>query len=297
MHYNDLATVQVDVDGLWVLEKLVGRVVALEPDSLIEHGLARILKLFDEFGIKATFFVVSRDLESVSKIDLLQRVSSLGHEIASHGISHNYLTAMTVDEAGLEITKSKNHLESVLGVKVNGFRAAGFACHKEGARLLEEAGYSYDSSVIPTSCAMIMESVSKVRYPKSSMLFAPTYPYRPSREDIYRKGDAAIMEIPVTVLPIFKIPCHLSYMIIGGRFYEIFSVAMFKTFKPKVLNYLFHPLDFVDSSSVQIDGNVPGLNIPVTKKLDYAKRNLDFICSNYQVMTTDRLANVLSDKE
>jgi peptidoglycan-N-acetylglucosamine deacetylase len=87
-------TVQVDLDGLWVIGKLIGRDFPLEPDPLFEEGTLRLLALFDRFGIKATFFAVARDLESAAKRRMLQEIVARGHEIASHGLLHRYLTRL-----------------------------------------------------------------------------------------------------------------------------------------------------------------------------------------------------------
>lgn len=294
MQDKRLATIQVDIDGQWILEKLLGRDSGIEPDPVIEYGIERIIRLFDEFGIKATFFVVSKDLESAAKRDIFKKLSGLGHEIACHGSGHDYMTAMSTEMVKAEISESKYRIESALGVEVRGFKAPGFACHKETARFLEAAGYGYDSSVLPTSCAFLMESASRVRYRKASMIFAPRAPYRPARKDIYKSGDAGIIEIPVSVAPIFRTPCHMSYMIVGGSAYELFIRKILGVFKPGTLNYLFHPLDFVDSSSVKISGKIPGLSMPYIRKIDIAKRMLDLICRDYKVMISAELAKSIT---
>lgn len=289
------STIQVDVDGFWVIQKLLGRTVPLEPDPVFTLGLDRLLTLLWEFNVKATFFVVARDLESQQKTAVLRKVAAAGHEIASHGLSHRYLSLLDEDQTRREIKESKEKIEAALGVKINGFKAAGFAASNNMAGMLEEAGYSYDSSVFATSCASLMELVSKVSYPKMGMMTAPSRPYHPSKDNIFKKGDSSIMEIPVTTVPFIRTPAHFSYMIAGGSAYANLVRGLIRASSSRPINYLFHPLDFVDGSSISIEEKVYGLNIDAGVKLEMAKDMLKFLCRGRKAVTTMELCGILKE--
>ena len=63
-----------------------------------------LLDLLDEYKVKATFFVIGRNIEGNEEtiIDAYQR----GHEIAIHTYNHKDLTTLSIDEVELEINKT-----------------------------------------------------------------------------------------------------------------------------------------------------------------------------------------------
>jgi peptidoglycan/xylan/chitin deacetylase (PgdA/CDA1 family) len=296
-HKKAYSTIQVDIDGLWVIEKLLGRTVSIDPDPIFALGLDRLLGLFWEFGVKATFFVVAKDLESPAKIAALKKIAAMGHEIASHGMSHRYLSQLDEKEVAEEISRSKTTIESALGVKVNGFKAPGFAAPRNITRILEESGYSYDSSVFGTSCALVMGLVSKVSYPTSCMMTAPSTPYIPSLANIFKSGHSGIMEIPVTVAPYLRTPIHFSYMLLGGNSYASMIRGLLDASSRNIINYLFHPLDLVESSEINIDKKVYGLNVGIELKIKMARDMLKFLCRKRDVLTTEKLCEILKTRK
>lgn len=67
--------------------------VCMPEFSSVEH-LARTLDLFDELGIRATFFVVPLAdgvplAERPGYVALLRRALAAGHEVAQHGLEHD----------------------------------------------------------------------------------------------------------------------------------------------------------------------------------------------------------------
>ena len=82
-----IGTVQVDVDDLWVYYQSIGRNAPNEARALVyEQGIPRLLELFEAYGIRATFFIVGRDLpaQGASVRELIRR----GHEVANHSTWH-----------------------------------------------------------------------------------------------------------------------------------------------------------------------------------------------------------------
>ena len=285
------ATIQVDLDGLWAIEQLLGKDVPIDPDPVVTVGVERLLSIFEKCGVKATFFVVARDLGASRKVELLKEIVARGHEIASHGFNHKYLSSLNKEHIKKEIAGSKEALEKTLGITIAGFKAPGFAASKEMAAALEDAGYLYDSSVFATSCGFLMELVSKIPYMKTEMFFAPSAPYTPSRRNIFRHGNSGIIEIPVTAMPFIRTPAHFSYAVIGGRVYASMVRASLRLASPKVVNYLFHPLDLVDGTIVTMSGKVYGLCIKADRKIEMAREMLAFLCKGRTVVTTMELCN------
>ena len=284
-------TIQVDVDGFWVLKRLLGQDAPVDPDPVFTIGIERLVALFDRFGIKAAFFAVARDLESPQKLKTLKRLAESGHEIACHGAEHRYLSALTPGKRRDEIISGKRRIEEALGVKVAGFKSAGFTAHPAMVADLEEEGYRYDSSVLGTSLAFLMQAATGLSYPKAGMMRAPGAPYRPSRRDIFQKGESAIVELPVTTLPLFRLPAHFSYMVLGGGMYAALTRSLLKAGNAGFVNFLFHPLDLLDAADVALDvKKVRGLSVPAATKMKMAEEILGFFKDRYEIVTSRELA-------
>ena len=61
-----------------------------------EVGSPRLLKLFERFGIKTTWFIPGHSIETFP--DQMQAVADAGHEIGIHGYSHENPIAMTPEQ-------------------------------------------------------------------------------------------------------------------------------------------------------------------------------------------------------
>jgi polysaccharide deacetylase family protein (PEP-CTERM system associated) len=122
-------------------------------DSLplrVERNTERLLDLFAETGVCATFFCLGWIAERVPQ--LVRRCRGAGHEIGSHGYGH--VLAYQVGREGFrqDIERSKRILEDITGEEVIGFRSPGFSVRKDNRWVFDmvaEAGFRYDASVFP----------------------------------------------------------------------------------------------------------------------------------------------------
>ena len=119
-------------------------------DRRVEANTDAVLALFDEAGVKGTFFTLAWVAERHPA--LIRRIVDAGHELASHGCAHDRVFTMTADEFSADIARARKTLEDAGGVAITGYRAPSFSidrrtpwAHEELAR----AGYAYSSSVAP----------------------------------------------------------------------------------------------------------------------------------------------------
>jgi polysaccharide deacetylase family protein (PEP-CTERM system associated) len=115
-----------------------------------EQSTDRILGLFAEKGIRATFFVLGWVTERSPA--LVRRIHDAGHEVACHGLTHELVYRQTPDVFRSETAASKAMLEDVIGAPVIGYRAASYSITKSSLwaiDILSELGFEYDSSVFP----------------------------------------------------------------------------------------------------------------------------------------------------
>jgi polysaccharide deacetylase family protein (PEP-CTERM system associated) len=102
------------------------------------------LPLTPNGSIKATFFVLGWIAERLPH--LVREIQVRGHEVASHGYSHRLCGEQSTQDLKSDLTKSKKLLEDITGTPIHGYRAPSFSIDNDRLKLIEEVGYSYDSS-------------------------------------------------------------------------------------------------------------------------------------------------------
>jgi len=118
----------------------------------IPRNIDLALQMFAENGTKATFFTLGWVAEHYP--DVIRRIVSEGHELASHGMAHFRVWSQTPDEFRQDAGRARNLLQDVGGVSVLGYRAASWSIDGRtpwAHEILAELGYQYSSSVYPIS--------------------------------------------------------------------------------------------------------------------------------------------------
>lgn len=154
-------------------------------EDRVDGNTRRVLDLFDEFGVKGTFFVLGCVAEKSPQ--LLREILARGHEIGSHGGWHQMLTQMSWDEITDDIRYGKRILEDISGQSVKYFRAPSWSLSPRTYRvleLLESEGFMCDSSLQP------------FHTPLSGVRGAPHFPFRPALNGKVLN----LIEYPSTVL-------------------------------------------------------------------------------------------------
>lgn len=116
----------------------------------VEKNTYRLLELFEQHNTKATFFTLGWVAEKCP--ELIRAIVDQGHELASHGFSHQRLSMMNRADAFEDIKSSKLLLEDIGGCEVRGYRAPSFSINDSNVwvyELLVEMGFVYSSSTYP----------------------------------------------------------------------------------------------------------------------------------------------------
>ena len=119
-------------------------------ESRVERNTGVILDLLAERSIRGTFFVLGWIAERHPA--LVRQIAAAGHEIASHGYSHQLIYNQSREEFREETVRSKRLLEDLSGQAVIGYRAASFSITRRSLWALDvlaELGFRYDSSIFP----------------------------------------------------------------------------------------------------------------------------------------------------
>jgi polysaccharide deacetylase family protein (PEP-CTERM system associated) len=114
------------------------------------HNTRRMLALLVEEGVQATFFVQGMVAERFP--ELVKEIAAPGHEVATHGHSHELIFRLGRRAFAAELRYSVQMLEDLSGQRVLGHRAPDFSITKDSLWALEEIaalGLRYDSSIFP----------------------------------------------------------------------------------------------------------------------------------------------------
>jgi polysaccharide deacetylase family protein (PEP-CTERM system associated) len=116
----------------------------------VERNTEILLELLAERHVRGTFFVLGWIAERHP--ELVKRIARSGHEIASHGFSHELIYTQSIGAFREETTRSKRVLEDLIGAAVTGYRAASFSITERSLWALDvliDLGFEYDSSIFP----------------------------------------------------------------------------------------------------------------------------------------------------
>src|SRR3954470_11659945 len=91
----------------------------------VEHNSDAVLALFEEAGVKATFFTLG--WVAARHPALIRRIAAAGHEIASHGWDHKRVFTMNEAEFRADLERARAAIEDASGHGLKGYRAPSFS--------------------------------------------------------------------------------------------------------------------------------------------------------------------------
>ncbi len=215
-------------------------------ESRVEGNADRLLELFADAGVRATFFCVGWVAERHPA--LIRRIAEAGHEIGSHSYWHEVLRRHSRSSLAADLACSKKLLEDLSGREVAGFRAPGGSITPETSwafDVIAEQGYRYDSSLCPGY---------------SSHGGYPTPHLGPHR---IRCSAGELVEIPSSTLGLG--PWRVGYA--GGGYLRLFPEFVIRAAvaldnrRGRPVNVYVHPRE--------IDANQPRLELPPMRRFKH----------------------------
>ncbi len=167
-------------------------------EDRIEIGLNRVLDILERHNAKATFFMLGWMAKKYP--GLVKKVADAGHELGSHGYSHEKVYNQSVKEFREEIKLTKAVLEDLTGQKVIAHRSPFFSITSKSLwalSVLKEEGFEIDSSISP---------IKTWRYGVS------TCP-----DNIFKIKELDLIEFPVSCFSFL-----LRNWAIGGAYFRLF---------------------------------------------------------------------------
>lgn len=184
-------------------ERVIAKADWDDLDSRVAYNTGKVLDLFGETGVKATFFTLGWVAERNPA--LIRRIADEGHEVASHGWDHDRVFTMTADAFRADLKRARIALEDASGQRVTGYRAPSFSIDQRtpwAHQVLAEEGYTYSSSVAPLA------------HDHYGWADAPKYAYRPV-------AGSELIELPITLADVAG-----RKITTGGGFFRLFPAAI-----------------------------------------------------------------------
>ena len=212
-------------------------------EYVLNQGMPRLLDLYDKYSVKATFFYTGHIARLYPKV--VRMAYERGHEIGSHGLTHEVSKAfdvLTSDEQLSHLKQSKQILEDIIGDEVVSFRAPAARVDKAFPTVLAEAGFKIDSSVSSQRLDM-MFSFGALK--KLHWLTAPRKAYFTPKDNIFKKGDSEVLEVPILAM---GFPYIGTFMRIAPSLNRITrNVLYLETLcNGRQFVFLTHPNEFID---------------------------------------------------
>lgn len=294
------ASLSFDLDNLWSYMKTHGDPGWEQYPSYLSLLAPIALDWLKRHGQTVTFFVVGRDATLAYNREPLARIAAAGHEFGNHSFNHEqWMQDFDEPKVVDELRRTEDAIcEASGGLRPLGFRGPGFCSSPAILSALRRLDYQYDASILPSLLGPAARlyylwgtRMSKEESAKRSELFGPMrnglLPLRPFE---WQTPLGNMLEIPVTTIPILRVPFHLSYIIWLSSFskfaalrYLNFAFAMCRLWRVEP-SFLLHPLDFLGREDVPQLGFFPGMNLPRAHKLEMADRFLTLYRRHFEVV-------------
>jgi polysaccharide deacetylase family protein (PEP-CTERM system associated) len=204
MRGNIRNAMTVDVEDYFHVSALAESVSRADWSAMeyrAEASTSKLLALFAEFDVRATFFVLGWVAQRSPT--LVRQIHVAGHEVACHGMSHELVYQQTPQQFASETRDAKRLLEDTIGARVDGYRAASWSITRESLWALDtihELDFKYDSSVFP------------IRHDRYGI---PDAPQRPGH--IATPSGSKLVEFPPSTASFFG----LRVPVAGGGYFRL----------------------------------------------------------------------------
>jgi hypothetical protein len=297
---KSIAAISLDLDNQWSYMKIHGDEGWDNYPSYFDIFIPHVLDILDEMELKITFFIVGKDTESEENRKYLKMITERGHEVGNHSYNHeSWLQSYSYEEIEKEIIAAEDAIEKATGQKPRGFRGPGFSWSYDLLKVLESRDYLYDASTLPTYLGPLarMYYFSKSRLSKEEKrarkeLFGKfSEGFKKLKPYYFNLGsERKILEIPVTTMPVFKFPFHLSYLIYLSnismllmKLYLNIAIFLCKLTRTPI-SFLLHPLDIIGGDKIKELAFFPGMNVNSDKKVLIFKEVIRILKKNFSLV-------------
>ncbi len=284
-----IASLSLDLDNEWAYLKTRGDPAWQSMPSYLDCVIPRVLAMLERRGLRITFFVVGLDAALEKNRRALGLLAAAGHEIGNHSLRHEpWLHLYSDEELESELSEAEAHIEAATSRRPDAFRGPGYSLSETTLYVLLRRGYRYDASTFPTFLGPLARAYyfmtakldAQERRKRAALFGSVRDGLRPLRPYRWRLAGGTVLEIPVTTLPVFRTPIHLSYILYLSVLSPMLARAYFEValrlcrltgVEPSIL---LHPLDFLGGEDVPSLAFFPAMRLRAAQKLELVEHCL-----------------------
>jgi peptidoglycan-N-acetylglucosamine deacetylase len=307
---RQIASISLDLDNQWSYMRAQGVPGWESFPTYIPVVIPDILRIADQLRMRLTIFVVGRDAEIATNTAALQQILTAGHDIGNHSYMHEpWMHETAIADITAELTKTEEAIRSATGHRTIGFRGPGFAVSKDLLNVLQGLGYRYDASVFPTYLGSFLRkaALKGVNVPaaqKTDVDFGQwTDGLRTLHPHLWQLDRGDILEIPVTTMPLFKIPIHLTYLHflaqkseLLAKFYLWMALTLCQILRVEP-SILLHSLDFIAADRAPALSHFPGIGQDTEKKCALTIAFIQQIQKRFTLMNLTEYAELVRSRK
>ncbi|QDS99007.1 polysaccharide deacetylase family protein [Adhaeretor mobilis] len=294
-----LASLSLDLDNKWSYMKTHGDEGWEAFPSYLDTVVPRVLDFLKRRDLTITFFVVGQDAVLPENGAALKSLADAGHEIGNHSFHHEpWLHLYKPEQIEVELARAEEAILSATGKRPTGFRGPGFSFSPQLLKTLAARGYEYDASTFPTFLGPLArlyyfftsDLTPEEKADRKQLFGKLSEGFRPLRPYVWPDVEPPLLEIPVTTMPLFKVPIHVSYLLYLGQFSQLLAMTYFRMalrlcqlmrVEPSLL---LHPLDFMGGDDDADLAFFPAMGQTAEKKIDLVGKAVDLMASRYDVV-------------
>lgn len=278
--------VSVDLDDPGCYHAIYG----LEPPPperqglVLERALPRFLELFEKLSVRATFFVIGRDLRrdldaGGKGAEHLRAALAAGHELANHSYAHDYrMHEWATRDIQADLVRGDEVLRE-LGAKPVGFRAPGYIHDSRMLVCVGAMGYRYDSSTLPSPPYLLAKlgvlGWMKLRGQRSASASAGASSFFGATRPRYHP-EAGVWQIPIGVSRL-RLPFVGTFVLAGPE--PVGQMLRREAASTRHLHLELHGIDLADESedgwAEAVVARAPELKTPLATRLERLEKLLE----------------------
>ena len=298
-HTPPIADLSLDLDNQWSYMKTHGDEEWRGLPSYLNEVIPHFLGALEKHRMKITVMVVGQDAALEKNQDALRMIDAAGHEIGNHSFHHEpWLQKYSPEDLHNELAQAEEAIANITDQKLVGFRGPGYCLSPDILDWLIDHGYQYDGSTFPTYLGPLARayyffrsSLSKSEQEDRSELFGSISDgFRRLKPYRWETSRGSIVEIPVTTMPIFRVPFHFSYLHYLAQYSQLVAILYFRCAlllcraTRTAPSMLMHPLDFLGGDDVQELAFFPAMNLPGKRKRQFMDRLLGILGRQYSIV-------------
>jgi hypothetical protein len=291
------ASLSLDLDNLWSYLKTHGDPAWVDYPSYLETVVPHLLEL--TAGSKISVFVVGQDASIEENHDTLAAIAAAGHEIGNHSFRHEpWIHTYSDSDVVDELKAAHEAISAATGQEPVGFRGPGFSLSAAMLHALANMGYEYDASTLPTWIGPLARryyfrstNLSAAQIEERRALFGSVSDVvSPNTAYEWKTGAGPLAELPVTTMPLARVPIHISYLLYLSGYSMAASLGYFEAallacrLRGQGPSILLHPLDLLGGDEVADLEFFPGMHLAGGLKRQRTARFLARLAERFEIV-------------